>query len=60
MISAVIDGEAFEFEKDFAHITVWKAAGVQAVEANELSAAQNVQVTALAAPISLAAVVRMA
>ena len=60
MISAVIDGENFEFEKDFPHITLWKAAGVQAVEANELGAAQNAQVTELAAPISLAAVVRMA
>ena len=53
-----VGGEAFKFEKAFPHVTVWKAAGVKAVESNELSA-DNCQVVELA-PLSLAAVVRTA
>ena len=57
--SVEIDGEAFEFEKAFPHVTVWKAAKIQAVESNELNA-ENSQVVELAAPLRLAAVVRTA
>ena len=59
MTSVVIDGETFEFEKAFPHVTVWKAAEVQAVESNDLDA-ENAQVVEFAAPLSLAAVVRIA
>jgi hypothetical protein len=57
--SVVIDGETFEFEKAFPHVTVWKAAEVQAAESNDLDA-ESAQVVELIAPLNLAAVVRIA
>lgn len=55
----MIDGETFEFEKAFPHVTVWKAAEVQAAESNDLDA-ESAQVVELIAPLNLAAVVRIA
>ena len=59
VVSVVIDGEAFKFEKAFPHVTVWKAEGVAAVESNELNS-DNAHVVELAAPLSLPAAVRIA
>ena len=58
VVSVVIDSEAFSFGKAFPHVTVWKATGVKAVESNQLNA-ENAQVVKLAAPLSLAAAVRI-
>ena len=61
VVKVVIGGEVFVLEKDFPHVTLWKAKEVDAVESNTLGGAEGgAEIVALAAPLALPSAIRLA